>query len=159
MSIQAIESGKLQLSQKMAQKISLHTGVSMRWLLANKCKVPAVCDRDLERPYTPEIFRMTRAEVSDPRSEPLDVRAIQNILAVAYARLSDAARLAYRANEIIYFHYALREFLEQLDRRWPDSRELQAIMDVSEIARKSQALFEKTRREKLHSKTSKKEIG
>jgi hypothetical protein len=65
----------------------------MRWLLANKWKVPPVCERDLDRPYTLEIFRMTRAEVCDPRIEPLDVRAIQNILSAAFARLSDAARL------------------------------------------------------------------
>ena len=95
---------------------------------------------------------MTRAEVTDPRLDPLDVRSIQNGLAVAYARLSDAARQAYRSDEIIHFNYALRDFIEGLDQRWPDSGQLETSMDVAAIAIQSAALFEKARREKLHSK-------
>src|SRR5260221_5638350 len=90
MTIQAIESDKLRLSEKMAAKIALHTGVSMRWLLANNCKLAPMCERDPESPYTREIYQMTRAEVHDSRIHPLDVRAIQNLLAVLYHRVCDA---------------------------------------------------------------------
>ena len=107
MTIQAIESAKLRLSEKMAAKITLFTGVSMRWLLANNYKLAPMCERDPEKPYTRETFQMTRAEVFDPRIHPLDVRAIQNLLAVAYHRVCDAAIQAYRAKEVTYFNYAL----------------------------------------------------
>ena len=110
-----------------------------------------MCERDLQRPYTAEVFRMTRAEVSDPRIEPLDVRSIQNILAVTYDRLCDAACQAYHADEIIHFHYAVRKFLEGLGSRWPDSRPADKSMDVAVIAAKSRARFEAARRQKLRS--------
>jgi len=66
MSLQQIELGRLQLSHRMAEKIALHTGVSMSWLLAHKYKVPPVCRRDPDQPYTREVYRQTRAEVSQP---------------------------------------------------------------------------------------------
>ena len=80
------------------------------------------------------------------------MRSIQNHLAVAYARLSDAALQAYRSDQIIHFNYALREFREGLDQRWPDSRQLVTSMDVAAIALQAAALFEKARWEKLRSK-------
>ena len=108
-----------------------------------------MCERDPEKPYTRETFQMTRAEVFDPRIHPLDVRAIQNLLAVAYHRVCDAAIQAYRAKEVTYFNYALREFMETVEQRWPDSRELPISMDVAETASNSAVLLEKARSEKL----------
>ena len=121
----------------------------MRWLLADKYKDPPVCECDLERPYTAEVFRIARAEVTDPRIDPLDIRSIENILAVTYDRLCDAACQAYHADEIIHFHYAVREFLEGLDARWPDSPPRDKSMDVAETAAKSRACLEAARQQKL----------
>ena len=76
-------------------------------------------------------------------------------LAVAYRRLCDAARQAYRSDKIIYFNYLMREFLEELDKHWPDSRELNHSMDVAEIAAESGKLFEKAAQERRRSKSRK----
>jgi DNA-binding XRE family transcriptional regulator len=43
MSIQQIELGRLKLSDKMAEKISFHTGIDMNWLLGGDYKAPPVC--------------------------------------------------------------------------------------------------------------------
>ena len=102
MSIQAIESGKLRLSPSMAEKISLNTGVCMQWLLANKYRVPPVCAEDPERPYTREAFKMTQAEISNPRVHPVDVEVIHSMVAAAFAQLYNAAIQAYRTDKITF---------------------------------------------------------
>ena len=95
-------------------------------------------------------FKLTRAEVCDPRVHPPHVRHIENVLACAYARLHDAAWQAYRSNpnRIIYFYYMLREFLSEVDQHCPDSGKLKGIMDAAEIARRSRERFETVRKEK-----------
>ena len=154
MSIQAIESAKLQLSRSMAEKISLNTGVCMQWLLANKYRVPPVCAKDPERPYTREAFKMTRAEISNPRVNPQDVEVIHSMLAAAFAQLCNAAIQAYRTDKITYFYYLLRVFLkEELETRWADTRELPMSGNVTEIAARARELLEKARRQKLRSKS------
>lgn len=149
LTVHSLESRKLKLSARMAQRIVLHTGVSKDWLLSNNPEIAAVCERDPQRPFTAEVFWMTRAEVSNPRLDPLDVVAIQNLLASAYARLSDAARQAYRTNQIVYFQHMLREFLEELGARWPESHEIAPTMVAAEIQAQSSVLFERIRQAKL----------
>jgi transcriptional regulator with XRE-family HTH domain len=53
-SLQQIELGRLKLSEKMAERIALHTGVDMGWLLSHRYEVPPVCRRDPKQPYTRE---------------------------------------------------------------------------------------------------------
>jgi len=150
LTVHTLEAGRLKLSDNMAERISLHTGVSKAWLLSNDHKRKPVCQLDHQRPYTLEAFKLTRAEVCDPRVHPPHVRHIENVLVCAYARLHDAAWQAYRSNpnRIIYFYYMLREFLSEVDQHWPDSGKLKGIMDAAEIARRSRERFETVRKEK-----------
>ena len=59
------------------------------------------------------------------------------------------SQLPTAADEIIHFHYTVREFLEGLDARWPDSRPRDKSMDVAETAAKSRACLEAARQQKL----------
>src|SRR6266436_8632972 len=152
LTIHNLEVEKLSLSRKMAEKLSVHTGIKETWLLNPKRELPPVCQRDPKRPYSKEAFDITRADVLGKRSAPMDVRAIQNFLAVAYHRLNDAALQAYDTNKVVYFNYCLREFLEELDRRWPDSRAITTSMNVADIAAQAASLFEKMRQKKVRSK-------
>ena len=113
-----LESGKLKLSQRMAEGIAVHTGVSKAWLLEGNYRRAPVCERDSQRPFTEEVFEMTRAEVLDPRIEPGDIAMIVGVLKSACAQLRAVASEAYRNDEIVYFHYKTREFLEGLEQRW-----------------------------------------
>jgi hypothetical protein len=133
----------------MAEKIALNTGASKSWLLSNDPELAAVCERDTLRPFSAEVFWMTRAEVLDPRLEPLDVVAIENVVACAYARLNDSALQAYQNERITYFHYMLREFLEELGAHWPESHQLAPTMVAAEIQAQSNARFEKIRQQKI----------
>ncbi len=90
----------------------------------------------------------------------LDPRRLQGcfdpqFLAFQTYRFHRAARQAYRSDKIIYFNYLMREFLKELDKHWPDSRELRHSMDVAEIAAESVKLFEKTAQERRRSKSRK----
>ena len=151
-SLQQIELGRLKMSKHMAERISGHTGVSMNWLLANRYRVPPVCLRDPDEPFTREVYRQTRAQVAEPRVHPLDVRAMENVLAIAYHQLNAAAEEAYRADENIRYSFEVREFLEALGRKWPLSAKLQPSMDVAQTAAIFHKRLEKVRRAKQRSK-------
>ena len=145
LTVHTLESGKLKLSEAMAEKISLHTGVSQHWLLNPKRKLPPICERDPQRPYTVEVFNMTRAEITDPRIEPLDVVAIEGTVAAAYRRLCDAAWQAYRTDQIVYFYFIVREWLKELENHWKDSRKLPDSSDVGRLFAEFAALMEQAR--------------
>ena len=110
-------------------------------------------ERIVSQPYTREIFGLTRAEVCKPRNDPLDIRFIENVLAGAYHDLNAAALQAYGTNQIVHFHYLLREFVNQLERHWKSSK-LQKSMDVTETAAKFHQRFEKARRIRQGRKTN-----
>ena len=118
LSIHALEAGKLKLSEKMADKIALHTGVSKAWLLANDIKTPPVCARDSGRPYTKEDFEMTRAEIQRPRTDPADLFAVYKYVEDFCSRLRGVAREAYRTDTITYIYYKAREFFEDVEHGW-----------------------------------------
>src|SRR6266699_5275459 len=69
--IQAVELGKLALSRRLAERVSLHTGVNLGWLLANKHKA-APTWHDPRQPYTKQVFDMTRSQIEHPRTSPTD---------------------------------------------------------------------------------------
>jgi DNA-binding XRE family transcriptional regulator len=118
LTVHGLEAGKLKLSDKMADKIALHTAVSPAWLLANNPKTQPVCQHDRGRPYTREVFQMRRAEVLDSRTAPMDLIIISKNLESFCAQFRAVALAAYRAEEIIYFNYTIREFLEHVEQRW-----------------------------------------
>src|SRR3989442_1000110 len=53
--VQSLELGKLRLSQKLAKRIELQTGVSLEWLLQNDYTVPPTSEREPGQPYTKRI--------------------------------------------------------------------------------------------------------
>jgi len=149
LTITTLESGKLKISEKMAEKLALHTGASKSWLLGNNPEVAAVCERDPQRPFTSEVFWMTRVEVDDPRLDPLDVRQIENVVVELYARMIEAAIKAYDSSKVVSFKCMLREFREKLAAHWPGSCEFPPSMDAAEIQTRSKARLEQLRQQKM----------
>ena len=105
--IQAVELRKLPLSRRLAERISLHTGASMDWLLKNKYKVQPTCERDVLMPYNKEVFEWTRAEIEDPRTDTADLLVQFKTLGSIYWRLAAMLLQAYRANKLVYFQHNL----------------------------------------------------
>ena len=130
--IQAVELGRLSLSRRLAERVSLHTGASMRWLLDNQYKVRPTCHRDAHAPYTKRIFDMTRAEIDDPRTHALDRLVQYNTLGSVYWRLAAMLLQAYRVHKTIYFQHTLRLFLEDLEVQFPRAHDLPMSDDPKE---------------------------
>jgi transcriptional regulator with XRE-family HTH domain len=63
--IHSLESGRLQLSEKLAQRIFHETGASLTWLLNGDTSAPPISGRS--EPYTKEIFDRVRAQKNYPR--------------------------------------------------------------------------------------------
>ena len=75
--VQAIEIGRLALSEDLAVEISHATGVSVRWLLEGNIAVPAATAMS-DMPFSKKIFEETRASIAlgkDPN--PLTINASQ----------------------------------------------------------------------------------
>jgi transcriptional regulator with XRE-family HTH domain len=62
--IQAIELGKLQLSEKLAQRIAYQTGVAPGWLLDDDVAQPPT--RGDGTPFTQETFELAQASLTRP---------------------------------------------------------------------------------------------
>jgi DNA-binding XRE family transcriptional regulator len=124
--IQAIELGKLTLSRRLAERISLqlHTGASMRWLLDGKYKVRPTCERDAHEPYSKVIFEQTRAEIDDPRTDPADRFLQFKIIGSVYWQLAAMFLRAYRTKNTVYFQHKLRFYLDDLGAQFPCAKDL-----------------------------------
>lgn len=102
----------------MAEKISTHTGINKAWLQAGNSRAAPVCQRDPQRPFTKEVFEWSRAEVLDSRCEAGDLAVVNGAVKAFCAQLRAIGSQAYKTNEIIYFNFKVREFLEDLQKRW-----------------------------------------
>ena len=150
-SLQQIELGRLRLSEKMAEKIALHTGIDMYWLLRGDYGARPVSQHDPNLPYTREIYQRTRAEISRPRADPMDGKMLDGFLAGAYQQFCAAALEAYGRDDLIYFYYRLRESVEGVTQQWPPSNQ-SAPMEPAQTQQVFRERFEKIRRKKRPSK-------
>ncbi len=110
--IQSVELGKLNLSESLATRIYLATGVSSGWLVDNDLTRPAV-DSYGER-YTKQSFEHWQAKKSAPASEKS--RAfVPPLLLGYYARLRQIFSVALDKRTESLAWYKLRRFVESLD--------------------------------------------
>jgi DNA-binding XRE family transcriptional regulator len=131
--VQSIELGKLRLSQKLAKRIELQTGANLQWLLRNDYTVAPTCARDPRQPYTKRIYQMTRAEISDPRTDPGDLAFGESALRRAAYQLFASFLKAYRENQTVFFYYKLREFLEEFGAEFPPAKDLDPTRSLGEM--------------------------
>jgi len=129
--VQSVELGKLRLSQKLAKRIELQTGVSLEWLLHNDYTVPPTCRMEPGQPYTKRIYQMTRAEITDPRTDPADFIIAQGVLDSAGHQLEAGIVTAYRRNQTVFFYYKLREILDDFGAEFPPARDLDPTLSLS----------------------------
>ena len=118
--IQAIEIGKLRLTEDLAAEISEKTGISARWLLEGKPDAPMMTPEG--EAYTKEVFdalrgralREINVEIQDPsKLEMLYMRGFY-VCADWFPMYSAAAKAGKR--EIA--EYLTTEFLEQMRERF-----------------------------------------
>jgi transcriptional regulator with XRE-family HTH domain len=131
--IQSIELGKLALSQRMAQRISLQTGVSQAWLLANDYKAAPTTARDPLLPYRKRDYDRTRADITDPRTDPMDLMVADGVWKAAAHTLAGGLLSAYRKDQMVFFYYRLRELLEDIQAEFPPARDLKSEPSIEKM--------------------------
>src|SRR6266700_4438501 len=133
--VQSIELGKLRLSERLAQRVSLQTGVCFSWLLQNDYTAPPIWNRDARQPYTKRAYEMTRAEICNPRTDPCDLLLAEGVVAHATQQLAAGLLTAYRRNQTVFFYYKLREFLEDFTVEFPPARDLDRTQLLGKLMR------------------------
>ena len=113
--IQAIELGKLTLSEKLAQRIAYQTGVCPGWLLTND--VSQKPTRGDGSAFTKETFEAERGSLLHPVLGLAALEAIRLEMITAVERLASSASSAYKADRIWLWTYKV----EWLWRRWDSS--------------------------------------
>lgn len=93
--IQAIELGKLKLSEKLGVTLAAKTGVSLDWLMRNDVTAPIVDPRG--EPYTKESFEFNRAnDFADPHRIFPDYFNAETIAGLCIAMLLRTILIGHR---------------------------------------------------------------
>ena len=101
--IQAIEIGRLKLSEELAVRIAHETGVTEQWLLAaDYNKPPTVAFSD--RPYTKRIYEDTRAAIASAKNpNPLAIALSQRDRSLLeFAPIARMAKFVEQTNSLLH---------------------------------------------------------
>jgi len=110
--IQAIELGKLRLSDKLAERLCLETGVSLEWLLEDDVSKPPVTLGS--EPMTKDTFVETRAARARPLHVGDDVSRIQAAYVYAVEWVGVVLLRAAQAKRTDLYIYKLMSALQNL---------------------------------------------
>jgi hypothetical protein len=110
--IQAIELGKLPLSEKLAKRIEHETGIGLEWLLANAPAKPLVDGLGL--PYTRRTFDQQQAYRKRSSANPNDFYYMQGVMALALAEISNMVLESYKTGRLDLCGFKLKEALADL---------------------------------------------
>ena len=145
--IQAVEYGKLVLSEKLAVEVQRQTGVDLTWLRSNDVLKPAL--NRVGGPYTKALFEQTQAQTflkTRVRDLETDGVTIRFEISRLVARLACGACAAIKAGKYPLFIYKYSKALEDLQKefggdleRWPWAKRppfLAGVRDVERILEK-----------------------
>lgn len=134
--IKSIESGRMKLSESMAERMFHEFGISKAWLLAGDVSAPPIAQN--REPYTEEHFHNAQADKGE--YEKVNPFFLMGHLMNAHLRV---ARILLAANEQRRFHIALfklREALEKVEAVFglkpDDGIDLVAAKDLLEDGRR-----------------------
>lgn len=94
-------------------------------------------------PYDRRKHALTRAEISDPRTDPADLAVAEGVLASAAHQLFAGFLTAYRKNQTVFFYYKLRELLEEFGAEFPPARDLDPTLPLGKKMGQLHQLFVK----------------
>jgi len=151
--IQAIELGKLKMSERLAQEIVQTTGVSLEWLLKADPQAPPVSENN--EPYSVTIFERTQANLTRKFTDETDPDFSSEFLAWCMLGTASMMLAAIQEDRYVLFRYKMRRTLETLEEEfggWPALDE-DAWIDIncalSENPPYFQSFFEKIHKEMM----------
>jgi transcriptional regulator with XRE-family HTH domain len=131
--IQAVELGKLKLSEHLAHEIAIQTGVSLDWLLGGDPTGPP--QSQWPGAYTVEEFERVQADLVQPRTHYTDLEYISEFYLDCVSRLGETLLASIRADRYPIYRYRLRQLLQSVEQElgtWPAIEESrQTSIDVA----------------------------
>jgi transcriptional regulator with XRE-family HTH domain len=115
--IQAVELGKLKLSEGLAERIALQTGIALPWLLG-ATPDPTPHDSVLE-PITPDTFEKTQAELARPQNTPGDMHRVKETFDHAIDLCGMTLLHAYERGQVDLYVFRLLSALKKLAQQHP----------------------------------------
>jgi transcriptional regulator with XRE-family HTH domain len=112
--IQAIELGKLRLSDKLGQLIARNTGASLTWLMADDTTRPAVNEEG--NPIDKGTFEAFRATALFDQHPDFKLFQIMNLGGIYEHRLKAALLRGFKANSLSLCAYRLSKFFDDLEK-------------------------------------------
>lgn len=109
--IQSVESGRVRLSEKLAQRAAFETGVSVEWLLKNDTTAPPVDHAG--NPFTKETYERHRVESSRPKEE--DLEHVNTVLTKTLTRAAALLDVSRRKGNFYVCAFKLHQALDQLE--------------------------------------------
>jgi transcriptional regulator with XRE-family HTH domain len=111
--IQAVELGKLKLSDGLAERIAWETGVALTWLMKNDVSTPPLADTGAE--FTRAVFDTRQASQKRKLGENLtDKLWTRHTVASAIAKFAATASAAIKQNRFQLFAYKMQAAQEAL---------------------------------------------
>jgi transcriptional regulator with XRE-family HTH domain len=110
--VQAVELGKLKLSEGLAERVALQTSASLQWLLANDTSKPAVDSGG--QPVTKDTFVETQAELSRPQTTKDDLLRIRETYDFAIEFAGAILLHAYEKGRVDLYVYKLMAALMKI---------------------------------------------
>ncbi len=109
--IQAVELGKLKLSDKLASRIARETGISLKWLMDDNVNAPPV-ERDGD-PYSRQVFERVQSNVLFQDAGVVD-GLVRMSLVLNTSRIAAILLAAYKRGKFPLCSYKLGKALEEL---------------------------------------------
>lgn len=143
--VQAIEHGKLRMSERMAEHISTVTDVSMKWLLGNDPEAPII--NRAGKPYTQRDFEETQAKQFAPKETRERVIAeyygMPEILGSALLKLYAVMRKGYRENRFAWTAYKIHKAVDDVAAEVGVDQTLAAELEKENFTGESPQNFQK----------------
>jgi transcriptional regulator with XRE-family HTH domain len=115
--VQAVELGKLTLSERLGEKISYETGVNLQWLMKGDVTAPPFT-RTGHLAFTQRAFEVRRSELSRPKVETSDILHVHSSLQRALISITTLLLRAYEMDQFNLAHYKLEQALSTVLREF-----------------------------------------
>jgi DNA-binding XRE family transcriptional regulator len=143
--IQAIEHGKLRLSERLGERITSATNVSMKWLMGGEPEAPIINKEGA--PYTKTDFEEAQSALFKPRETQGRVVAeyygLPEVLGSAMLKLYSVIRKGYRDNRFAWTAYKVHKAIDDLAKDVGVDRTLAAELAKENFSGESPENFEK----------------
>src|SRR5688572_11713846 len=110
--IQAIELGKLKLSDKLGDRIREQTHISLLWLMKNDVHEPPISTH--EKPYTKAIFEEVQSRLRNPTPRVDDLSDAANYFGAVVSQIAATLVSAYEQNKLALCQYRLMTYNQHL---------------------------------------------